>query len=570
MMRRVILWSIVLGCVPVSGHAQDVDTGGLEFGGEAGTFSELYGISGAEQRRPTATGRLYFRPSVSLYGLMSVTGDFLLSTEGNRFGADARQDINRYALTPDWGWGRATVGDFSGSYSPLTYNGIRARGASLEVERGALSVAAFGGRSRRASSGGAVSGSYSRTVAGGQMALGDEDRTSVRLAVVSAWDDPSSLPPPTDTVFADHEPDTAFVEDTLSIGRDNQFAVTPQRNLVVSVAGGLALLDDRVKLEGELAASGYTRDRRSDPIENPEILDRIPGIAQALFTPRNSSSADYAYTLEGEFSPVTPLTTTVTFRNLGAGYVSLGTASLLSDRREIQARTAFRRGRVQASVDVSRQHDNLADQKLFTTERDRLSASLSTRLTASWTSSLRLQRATLNNDAADSERWIAYGSWLAGTRQSVSFGRRSLVRTASVDYNFRTTADDNPARVQSTSTSHTVNARVVVSPARIVSITPSAGLVHSWFGEDPGSTRSNLGVGGQVSLLRGKWVSSLNLGRSHVHQTTVLQASLSSRYQVTGQDAVILSMRLSDNDNVADAERSFRESRLSLRWTRRF
>ncbi|MDZ7781202.1 MAG: hypothetical protein U5R14_14905 [Gemmatimonadota bacterium] len=267
---------------------------------------------------------------------------------------------------------------------------------------------------------------------------------------------------------------------------------------------------------------------------------------------------------------MTPLTTTVTFRNLGAGYVSLGTASLLSDRREIEARTVFRRGRVQASVDVSRQHDNLADQKLFTTERDRLGASLSTRLTANWTSSLRLQRATLHNDASDPERWIAYGSWLAGTRQSVSFGRRSLARTVSVDYNYRTTGDDNPARVRSTSTSHTVNARVVLAPARIVSITPTAGLVQSRFGEDPSSLRSNFGLGGQLNLLRGKWVSSLNLGRSHVHQTTVSQASLSSRYQVTGQDAVILSMRLSDNENVAAAERSFRESTLSLRWTRRF
>ncbi|MDZ7781203.1 MAG: hypothetical protein U5R14_14910 [Gemmatimonadota bacterium] len=303
MMRGIVLCCVLMSWVPGGGHAQDVVTDGLDFGGEAGTFSELYGISGAEQRRPTATGRLYFRPSVSLYGLVSVTGDFLLSTEGNRFGADARQDINRYALTPDWGWGRATVGDFSGSYSPLTYNGIRARGASLEVERGAFSVSAFGGRSRRRQLRWCRVGKLFAD--GGRRATGARRRGPFipQAGRGERLGQPGSLPPPTDTTFADHEPDTAFVEDTLSVGRNNQFAVTPQRNLVVSVAGGLALLDDRVKLAGELAASGYTRDRRSDPIENPEILDRIPGIARALFTPRNSSSADYAYTLEGEFRP---------------------------------------------------------------------------------------------------------------------------------------------------------------------------------------------------------------------------------------------------------------------------
>ena len=559
-----VLWA------PVRAHGQDLDRPPLTFGGEVGSFSELYGISGAERRRPTATGRLYFRPTVSFYGLVSVRGDFLLSTEGNQLGAQARQDINRYALSPDWGWGRATVGDFSGSYSPLSYNGIRARGASVEVERGALQLSMFGGRSKRAVEGGAVSGSYSRTVAGGRLGIGDPDATSLALVMVTAFDDPGSLDEPIDTVFLDPQPDTTFVEDTLSVGLDNQFAVTPQQNLVVSVLGTVALLGERVRLEAELAGSGYTRDRRSDVIDNPEILERIPGIAEALFTPRTSSSADYAYTLEGQFRPIPALTSTVTFRNLGAGYVSLGTASLLSDRRELQTRTSLRLGRINASLDLGRQNDNLAGQKAFTTTRDRLGASLSTRITRGWTSSFRLQRATLDNEATEPERWLAYGSWLLGTRQSVGFGRQGLVRSTSVDYNFRTTGDDNPLRVASSSWSHTASWSLVLAPSRVVSITPTAGLVHSKFGQDDWATRTNLGLGGQLALARGRWVSGLNVSRTHVHRTTALQASFTSRFQLTGSDAVVLGARLSDNENLADPGLSFRESTVSLRWTRRF
>lgn len=573
----LILVLILVGralLVPDGARAQaldlDLDRPALTFGGEVGTFSELYGVSGAERRRPGATARLYLRPTASIYGLVSVRGDFLLSTEGNQLGAQARQNINQYSLSPDWGWGRATVGDFSGSYSPLTYNGIRARGASVDVERGALQLSMFGGRSRRAVDGGAVSGSYSRTVAGARLGVGEARGTSLAVVMVTALDDPGSLDEPTDTLFLDPQPDTTFVEDTLSVGRDNRFAVTPQQNLVVSLVGTLALLDDRLKLEAELAGSGYTRDRRSDPIDNPELLDRIPGIAEALFTPRTSSSADYAYTLQGQVSPIPALTSTVTFRNLGAGYVSLGTASLLSDRREVQSRTALRLGRVNASLDLGRQNDNLADQKAFTTTRNRIGASLSTRLTRRWTSSLRLQRATLDNEAAEQERWIAYGSWLLGTRQSIAFGRASILRSTSVDYNFRSTGDENPLRDASTSWAHTASWSVVVQPSRVVSITPTAGLVHSKFGQDDWATRTNFGLGGQLALARGRWVSGLNLSRTHVHRTTALQASLTSRFQLTESDAFVFGARLNDNENLGDPGLSFTESTVSLRWTRRF
>jgi len=570
MIRRIAVASLLLVFAPAPGTAQESPRQPLTFGGEAGTFSELYGISGADRRRPTATGRLYLRPTMSLFGRVSIAGDFLLSTEGNRFGAQARQNINQYSLTPSWSWGRATVGDFSGSYTPLTYNGIRARGASLEVERGRFAVSAFGGRSQRATPGGAVSGSYSRTLTGARIGIGDPDRTALALQFVSARDDPGSLGAPTDTIFPGQEPDTAFVQDTLSIGDQNQFATTPQQNLVMSLMGSLAVLDERVKLRGELAGSGYTRDVRSPPIENPEVLERVPGIARNLFTPRRSSYADYAYTLEAEVRPAGPLSTTLTFRNLGPGYVSLGTASMHSDRRELRARTSLRYRRTHASFDVGRQHDNLRGQKASTTRRDRIATSVTARITPRWTSSIRLQRATLDSRPPEPERLMAYGSWMVGGRQVLSFGRGGILRTVSLDYNYRTTGDENPLRASSESRSHTTNASLVLAPSRVFSITPTAGLVRSRFGEAGWTTRSNLGIGSQLALQRGRWVSGINLGRANMQQTSALQINATSRYQVTTRDAIILGIRAADYENVLDADRSFREATASLRWAHRF
>lgn len=542
----------------------------LTLGGEVGSFGELYGIAGAERRRPVTTGRLYLRPSLSLYGKFTVQFDFMLSTEGDALQGNTRQRLNQYSVNPSWGWGNASLGDFSDSYSPLTFNGLRVRGAGLEVRRGPLSVASFGGRTQRAVEGGAITGRYSRTVAGGRLGIGDPDRTSFALVVIRAKDDVGSLDAPTDTLFPDLEPDTTFVEDTLSVGLENQFAVTPQENLVVGVSGSLALLGDAMLLTGELAGSGYTRDLRSDVIDNEEVLDRIPGIARTFYTPRVSSNADYAWTLEARVKPVTPLTTTVAYRYIGPGYVSLGAASLLSDRRDLDVRTSLRFRRFNASVNVGHQRDNLVNQKAFTTGRNRVATALSMRVTRKWTASVRVNRATLDNDAPEPERWIAYASWQAGLRHTLTFGRRSVFRSASVDYTYRTTGDDNPLRTSSTSRSHSVNASLLFAPRRNLTVTPSLGVVRSRFADPRWSTRTTYGLGTQLALFRGTWVSSLALGRSQFQQTDALQGTFMSRFQFTLRDAVILSVRAANYDNLADPDLDFQEVAVNLRWAHRF
>lgn len=542
----------------------------IVFGGEAGTFSEANWVFGAESRRPPASARLYLRPSLSLYEKWTVTGNFIVSTEDRTFQGDIRQSLNQYSISPDWGWGSATLGDFSDSYSPLTFSGVQVRGATVELRRNTLQFALLGGRSQQAAEGGAIRGRYARTIGGGRLAIGDPDKASLALVVLSARDDVGSLDEPTDTLFLEPTPDTTFVEDTLQIGVENQFAVTPQANLVVGVAGTLALFGDLLMLKAEIAGSGHTRDLRSDVIENEEILDRIPGIARALFTPRTSSTADYAHTLEARLRPFSSLTTTLSYRYLGPGYVSLGAASLHSDLQEIQLRTSLRRRRFQVNLDLARQHDNLAEQKLFTTIRDRAALSAAVRVTSWLTTTLRGHRATLGNEATEPERWIDYTSWQAGLRNTVTLSRGGTFRSASLDYNHRTTGDENPLRTSTASESHSVTANLQISPSRVLSVTPTLGFVRSQFADAGWTTRSTYGVGSQLTVLDGRWATSLDVGRSQFQQTAALQSNLTSRFQVTARDAVIFGFRAADYDNVLDPELAFNELSASLRWAHRF
>ena len=55
----------------------------VNISGEAGFSGELYSISGRDARRPGASGRVFIRPTLTLFNNFSVNFDIFLSTEGS-------------------------------------------------------------------------------------------------------------------------------------------------------------------------------------------------------------------------------------------------------------------------------------------------------------------------------------------------------------------------------------------------------------------------------------------------------------------------------------------------------
>ena len=260
------LLGVALAIGPLDAQSPGAPARRVQWQGEVGTYAEAYGISGREARRPGETGRLFLNSTAKLYGKVSVGLNLLLTTESGASagfgGLPGRQRLNQFGVSPQWSWGRAHLGTFSEFYTPNTLSGIRITGGGFDVRPGLLHFGAFGGQSRQAAFGGLTSGSFDRRIIGGRVGVGRPVSGSRRssfidVMMVRSWDDPGSLPGPGDSAYAPFLPDSiANQPDTalLPAIETNPFAVTPQENVVLGVAGGVSLFGGIAYLRGEVDA----------------------------------------------------------------------------------------------------------------------------------------------------------------------------------------------------------------------------------------------------------------------------------------------------------------------------
>lgn len=160
--------------------------------GEIGTYGELYSMEGQPQRRPKSTGRLFFRPTINLFGLFQIPFEFLLSTEGN----SARQNINQFGINPKWSWGSLHAGDFSEEYSQFTLSGVKIRGGGLNLNPGNFRFSTATGFTQRSVPGGAQDGSFKRFLFASKLGYGNEESTFFDLIFIRAKDEIGSLDAP--------------------------------------------------------------------------------------------------------------------------------------------------------------------------------------------------------------------------------------------------------------------------------------------------------------------------------------------------------------------------------------
>jgi len=552
--------------------------------GEATLFGEVYGISGRAPRLPGSTARAVFQPEFQLTRFLKVGVDLQLTTEGTGAGAGAnspllsagRQRLNQLGISPSWSWGKLDLGDFTDSYSPFTFSGVRVRGAGAAVSPGLLRFATFGGRAQSAVLGPATSASYARTLAGGRVGVGRDGGSYFDVLFVRPWDDAGSLPPPNDSAYVDPRLEDPTVDpDTLAVGTLlNPFSVTPQENVVTGAAGRLLLFDRRLAVRGELNGSGHTHDVRASPLDNEALIDEMPGFVRGFFTPRVGSSFGLAYTAGADVK-LRSFAGSANYRRVDPGYMALGVASLLNDFSSWDVGGTQRFGRVASlRLDAARQHDNLVGQKAFTTLRDRYSAMASLRPTQRWTSSLRVQYVGMHNDLdAGNPQWTAYENWMVSTSQTLSLGRDRLLRSTGFTYSLRAAGDDNQARSASNLTAHDVSVRAVLAPSEAVSVTPSIGLQGSSSAAVPGwHVRETYGLASQFRMYEGRWTSSLSLGSTADRGIGSFQTRISSRYDLTRSTAVTFSLRESRYRNAPNpfgAPGNFHERTASLQLTRR-
>lgn len=502
----------------------------ISFSGELGSYGEFYSISGREARRPSSSARAYFRPTLSIYNTLSISANILFSTEGNSQSARRQMNqINQFGIQPRWKWGYVNAGDFTESYTQYTLNGLAIRGGGFSINPGQLRLAATGGVTRRL---GAASneGEFDRQVYGGRIGVGREGGSFFDILLISVKDIPSKFKPV--------EPDTIIPRDSTQIGTEIPYTETPQENLVLGFAGTLRLFNGAFALKSEAAGSAHTRDMNSPELEN----DEIPEFVTKMFTPRLSSSADFAYA-SSILMRFESLSLKAGYRYVGPGYVSLGVASLNSDLREISWGADLRRQQLSASVAIARQNDNLLGSKLHTTVRYAYTGNLTARVTRSWQWSLMGNVLTLRNHAASDSALVHFSTLSLGANQQIVLDGRTFIKTIGLNYLYTRAADDNVFRTGNKLQSHTVSVNSNAAVARNLWIVPMVSLVSSRQGENARQTYETYSITPQWRTLQNRLFVSAGIGLTRAPSSTSLQTDITANYRLSTNASLQASLR---------------------------
>ncbi len=256
-----------------------------------------------EHNSDTARGR---RPATTYWGdLNGSVSWWLLSAGLNlRYSTDDQfttQRVNDFSFTPAWNWGRIYAGDFSTSFSEFTLSGVSLYGGGLELFPGAFRFGVVAGKSRRASED-SLDWAYDRNVLG--LKFGAEQ---LALTVLKIADDTMS-----------------------NLAAGDSAPIAPAENVVLGLSSRINIINS-LRLTLDAGGSAYSSNVRSESLDN----EQIPKFAYKFFTPRLSSSADFALRAGLAFTP--------SFMNLafeaayvGPGYTSLGLAGITSDYRHLR------------------------------------------------------------------------------------------------------------------------------------------------------------------------------------------------------------------------------------------
>lgn len=322
-------------------HAQDLSDENVRpftLTGTLVTAGEHYNIPDLDTRRPKNTARLYFNPTVSIYGLQ-LPFSFLLSTQERSY----NQPFNQFGVSPTYKWLTLHGGYRSLRYSEFTLSDAVVLGGGAEINTEMFRARGLYGRIRRSVEEDTLDGIlavYKRMGWAAGVGVGTKE-TYIDLNILHGWDDSTSLSAP--RVLAD---------------------VRPAENVVAGLNGRLPLDDGRIVFDAEFAGSMFTRDTDQPEVENEDVPSPV------LTETRYSSRLSYAWrggatynadlwSLRLEYARVEP------------EYESMGAVYTQNDYEDITVKPMFRLpdGSLRVSGAVGWRHDNLFDDRQYTTSR---------------------------------------------------------------------------------------------------------------------------------------------------------------------------------------------------------
>jgi len=298
----------------------------LKLHGTASVADETYSRDGSgTATRPFHSARVTTGLS---FGLMNdrvrMPFDALVSGDQVSF----RENINQFALHPQFNWAGLEAGNFAPQYSTFTMADAMVQGAGFELTPRKWRIGFADGRARKAIAADpsvAIQPQFARNILAGRVGYGDPLNNTVEVSVLHAKDNRNSLG-----------------------ASDSLLEVTAEANTVYGMKAQGVLPRRHLKAQVEGAWSLYDRDQRAD---NPSLKGRA--VALKLFRETVLTSVG------------------ASFEVLEGGFMSLGNSGITNDRRDfgLTGRAQIPSGKLSLNANAGWRTDNVSKVMLAGTER---------------------------------------------------------------------------------------------------------------------------------------------------------------------------------------------------------
>lgn len=525
----------------------------VRMSGDIVVSSDLYGAAGIQARRPGSSWRASLTPQLTFLGEFTVGLDILLSSEGNQL----RQNMSQFGLNPRYKWVTLHIGDFGRGYSSYSVQGMRVRGAGLDLRPGIFRLSVQGGQVQRAVAAGAGGMAYQRNLYAASIGVGREQSSFIDFIVVKTKDDPSSL--------SQALQDTTLL-DTIPVALRPRYDTRPQENVVLATQGQLLLFSRRLSVKGEFASAVITRDVQS-PAANG---DSVPGggVLGGLVPLTLSTSADYAWKLDGSYT-LGSAALRAGYEYVGPGFTSLGLAYVINDRRAytLGGNVRLLGNRLSLQGQVQHQNDNLLGQKATTTGRDALVASAAMMFSRSVTATLTAMSSAIANNAAVDTFVVDNRSFALTANTAVQhqlFGRQASLSFA---YALQHSADGNVVTQIPDVTVHNASTSLQVTVAPGFSVAPSLSLALTQSAAAP--TQRNVYVGVRANARFGQVRTSFSASQNYSSARGVFAVTGQLSYTLPWESRFVLQLRHNRYSAIGNHP-AFRESFATTTVSRSF
>ncbi len=347
---RSVAAAIILSAAVLPARSQDLSNPELRpitLTGSLVTSAENYSIPGMQTQRPVNTARVYFNPTLTLYGI-ALPFSFVLSTNERSY----NQPFNQFGVSPSYKNVTLHAGYRSLRFSDFTLSDAVFLGAGGEARASWFHAAAMYGRLRRSvqeDSAAAIQPVFKRMGYAVKIGFGSE-QDFLDINVMRGWDDSTSLSSP-----------------------PSRYTVFPEENLVTGLNGRFAMLEGKLSFEGEAAGSFLTRDTRQPTVSNADVAALDAGI----YDTRVSSRVNLAFKAAGTYSAEI-WSLRLEYARVEPEYQSFGTSYTQNDREDITIAPTVRlfEGTLRAGGSLGFRSDNLYNDRGYTTKRVISSASV--------------------------------------------------------------------------------------------------------------------------------------------------------------------------------------------------